>query len=499
MRIFEILTLIAVTLTLIGFFFPKRKHIVTIRVYLPFITAVFIIIHLILEKYRWQMVPLYGLTLILLLISVIGLVWKAKAGEEEPTSRGRKIVTWGLPGLGLLVVLIAIFLFISFPVVQLPQPTGPYAVGSTYLQFADHARPETLTDDPNDTRTFTGRVWYPAEKPKDADPMPYQEYETSVEPIMSGGAPEFIFSHFHLSKSNSYLDAPIANDQPSYPVLVFSIGFLTLYEDYQIIAEELASHGYIVISLDTPYEWQAVTQPDGTVVSYTAEHAAAYRQHEDDIFPLWEDFWDDDTTEEEQRELVQQILAGETFMDTVLRIRVADVLFTVDELEKMNTGERESIFTGKLDLSKLGIVGHSMGGAVAGQTCLVDNRFSACVNLDGFQWGDVINAGINQPLMVIYSEPFEGGGGYIRENLTNTTYILTIENSTHMNFQDMPVVMPGTKIIGMVGSISPDRMFQITNDYLLAFFGKYLNGEDAPLLEGTPENYPEVQFEVWNP
>ncbi|MBZ0307578.1 MAG: hypothetical protein K8I82_16040, partial [Anaerolineae bacterium] len=365
----------------------------------------------------------------------------------------------------------------------------PYAVGTTYLQFDDSDRLETLTADPEDTRHFAGRVWYPADKPDSDEPMEYQDYHASINLISAGGPPEFIFSHFHLLTSNSYLDAPISVSQPSYPVLVFSIGFLTLYEDYQILAEALASHGYVVLILDTPYEWQGIEQADGSILSYSREHADAYHQHEDDIFPLWERFWEDDTTEAERNALSHQMLDSETFMDTILRIRVADTLFAIGELERLNS----SLFAGKLDFSRLGIAGHSMGGAVAGQTCLVDSRFKACANLDGFQWGDVAEGKIHQPFMILYSEQFEGANDFILLNLDNTAYVMTIRDSTHMNFQDAAVVIPGTKTIGLAGSISADRMVQITNDYLLAFFGKYLNGEEAPLLDNPSRDYPEVK------
>jgi hypothetical protein len=140
-----------------------------------------------------------------------------------------------------------------------------------------------------------------------------------------------------------------------------------------------------------------------------------------------------------------------------------------------------------------------MGGAMAGQTCLNDPRFSACVNLDGFQWGDVVDGEITQPFMMMYSETFEGANDYLMDSLTNTTYVLTIENSTHMNFQDTAVIMPATKVIGMTGSISAERAARIVNDYLLAFFDTYLKGEDSPLLAGESEDYPEVHFELYNP
>lgn len=499
MRLFEILTLIVAAVTLLSYVFPRKQAVIMIRTYFPIIGLGFILVHLILENARWQMGLLYGLIVVLLLISLLTLVRKGADGAGGPTSRVGKVLRWVLTVLGLLVVALAALMLWGFPVFQLPEPTGPYAVGTTYLQFVDDSRPETLTEDPDDTRAFAGRMWYPAEQPEDDDPLPYQEYQASLDLIVTGTAPEFAFSHLHLSSANSYLDVPIADDQPAYPVLVLSTGFLALNEDYQIIAEELASHGYVVLCLDNPYESQGVKQPDGSVIPYSEDHAAAYREHEDDIMPLWEDFWDDDTTDAERNAIALEILASETFMDTILRIRVADIQFAIDELERINAGEVESAFTGRIDLDRLGIVGHSMGGAVAGQTCLVDERFDACVNLDGFQWGDVVDGEILQPFMIMYSEPFEGGNDYLLDNRTNTTYVLTIENSTHMNFQDAAVIMPGTKLIGMSGSISAERAARIVNDYLLAFFGTYLNDEDAPLLAGESADYPEVLFEVHNP
>ncbi len=495
MTTFDILLLLVVALTLLSFLLPARKRFAAVRIALPPTAAVVTVIHLILEEYRWQLVPLYILVGILFFISLIQIL---RRRTSQSISRRRKVMAVGLVVLGLAVLGVEVVILVSFPLVRLPQPTGAYAVGTAYLQFADHDRPEILTDNPNDIREFEARVWYPAERPESSKRMAYQDYQPSVDLISAGGAPEFIFSHFHLLESNSYLDAPISSRQSSYPVLVFSIGFLTLYDDYQIFAEEFASQGYIVVIPDTPYEWQGVKQPDGSTISYSEEHAEAYRQHEDQIVPLWERFWDDDTSDGERIDISRQILDSETFMDNVLRVRVADIGFVVDELERMNAGEPGSIFAGKLDLSRLGILGHSMGGAVAGQACLVDERFKACANLDGFQWGDVANGEIHQPFMILYSEQFENGSNFILDSLKNETYVLTIEGSKHMNFQDMPIVVPGTKMIGMVGSISADRMFQITNDYLLAFFGKHLNGEEAPLLNGPSPDYPEAQFQSRN-
>lgn len=499
MRMLEILIVTAIFVTLAGYFIRRTSYARKITRFLPTITLLLILLHLLIDKYRWQMMLVYALAVILFIASVFQFARGKPASQDTPTTRGRKVLTGVTTVAGLVILGISGFLFISFPVVKLPQPTGPYTVGTAYIQFLDESRPETLTSDPDDIRQVTGRIWYPAKRPDMVKPVPYQDYQPSVGSLASaGGAPEFIFSHFHLGSSNSYLDAPISPDQPSYPVLIFSIGFMTLFEDYQVLTEELASHGYIVLCLDTPYEWQSVVQPDGSVEPFSEEHGAAYDQHMTDIIPLWEQFWSS-SDNDERVEIVDEILSSETFMDTILRIRVADIQHAIDELERMNNGEVEIQFTGRLDLSRLGVIGHSMGGAVAGQTCLVDERFGACVNLDGFQWGDVVDNQIHQTVMIISSEQNEGSWDYLFSSLDDTSYLLTIKGTQHMNFQDTGVVMPGTKTIGMVGPIQPRRSLEITSAYLLAFFDQYLRGDDTALLSDVSAEYPEVIIEIINP
>lgn len=496
MRAFEILTLLASLVTLIAFLLPQRKEVSTVRAYAPIAATLFVVIHLILERYRWQMVPLYGLILLLLIISVMRLTRRRAATTGRSPSRKRKIVVGTMVVLGLAYLTGAAAILIAFPVVQLPQPTGPYAVGTTFLQFVDRERPETLTEDPADIREFTGRVWYPAIVAPRAKPMPYQQPSPAVGSI--GGFetfPDFLFSHLALSKSNSYLDAPVSANRSAYPVLLFSSGFLAAAEDYQMITEELASHGYIVVSLTNPYESQSVVHADGSVVPFRQEHGEDFQRHMEAVLPMWERFWKSSDTEE-RNGIATQILESETFMDNVLRIRVADVQFAVDEMQRMNAGDRESIFAGKLDLSRLGILGHSMGGGVAGQTCLVDERFKAGVNLDGFQFGDVVDGEIRQPFMTIYSEQFTRANDYILDRFESVSYTLTIEGTTHSNFQDVPFVLPASKRIGLAGPISATRAARITNDYLLAFFAKHLAGEGAPLLDQRSPDYPEVEFDV---
>jgi len=493
MRLFETLILVTVFSSLVSYLFAATTKLSRFRAYLPCLATLFITVHLVLERYRWQMLPLYALTILLLMVGLFQLKHRASADPGELPSRTRRLLVGAAAVLGILVLALATWVLIQFPVLRLPPPTGLHTVGTTFVRFSDSERPETLTDDPSDIRSFTARVWYPAELPARAKPMAYQEHSPPVGSI-SPGPPAFAFSHLHLSKSNSYLDAPVADSEASYPVLMFSDGFLADFDDYQMLVEELASHGYIVFSLDNPYESQSVVQPDGSVVPFTEEHRAGFEQHMEIILPLWERFWTSDDVNA-RNEISKEILRSESFMDNVLNIRAADMSFAVDELERMNQGEVQSLLAGRMDLSRLGIIGHSMGGAVAGQVCLVDGRFKAGVNLDGFQWGDVVEGEITQPFMIMYSEMFAGANDYILDRFAKSLYLVKLDGSTHMNFEDAPIMLPITRIMGMAGPIAPTRMMQIVNDYLLAFFDRHLNGAAAPLLDGASSPYPEVEFE----
>ncbi len=481
-NLFEILVSGILLLSLINSFLSRRIKKQGILIMIFF----FIIIDLLFNGFRWQMNPMYVLAFIMVLINLITL----KKPLRRSFTKKQKITKIILTVIGILFLIIATIPLILFPIVDLPEPSGQYAVGTTYLYFKDTERSESLTENPDDYREFATRVWYPADVPLDEKPVNYREYYSTIGFIDPAALPPtFIFGHYNLVKTNSYLDLPVSNKLDSYPVVFFSVGFLADYSDYQLHMEELASQGYIVISLNQPYEFQSVVQPNGMIIPFSEEHAEKYTQHMEEIIPLWEKFWS--SNDEEEKEFIsKEILESETFMDNILRIRTKDIQFVVDELEN---NEPTDLLYGKLDLDNLGIFGHSMGGAVVGQVCLVDDRFKAGINLDGFQWGDVTNGNINQPFMIMYSEPFAYANNFILDNFNNTLYQLVIEGSSHANFDDNMVVMPITKQIGMLGSIDSARMRDINNEYIVSFFDKYLKNEEVTLFDNDSK-FSEVEF-----
>jgi len=509
MRPLETLIIMALFVNLLGYFLPRTKR-PRFLSYLPFLTAALIVVHVVTEKSRWQMVPAYGWCLLLVLLSLRQL--RRGTLEAGPPPR------LGMRVLGVVgkIVVFVVFLMTAalpwlFPIVHLPTPTGPHAVGTTTLHLVDPSRPETLTDDPNDTRELMARVWYPANPVLGSEPMAYWPNADIIGPIRIEDdfhkwgltfLPKFFFNHFALMRSNSYPDAPISNAEFSYPVVLFSPGGLVTHERNFLHTEELASHGYIVISLSAPYESWAVVYPDGRVVRGThlkvkEDQTEEEKEREKQGEALAERLQE---TEDigERKAIMRELFAldPDGIMDKLLGARVADARFAADELERMNSGVIESPFHGKLDLERLGIFGMSLGGSVTGQVCLEDDRFSAGVNLDGTQFGTLIDNYLSQPFMFMNSGTSKDHNDFVYDRMQNITYSVTVEGSSHMDFTDFFYTSPILKMLSKE-AIRDDRMRDVVNSYVVAFFDTYLKGQQVhALLDGPSEEFPDVVFKI---
>jgi predicted dienelactone hydrolase len=463
-RTCETLILLTLFLRFVGYSFPPLKRSRWINL-LPSLALLLTVVHLVVEKYRWQMVPAYGLTLLFFLLNLLRIKRGGQAAQKQP-SRRRALVIIGFLFRLLIFALVAA-LPVLLPVFRLPQPTGPHAVGTTRLHLVDPTRPETFTPDTSDQREFMVQVWYPAQVEPDARLAIYMEDMPSL------------YNYMSLVRTHSYLDAPVSNAQSSYPVLIFSPGYISSVEHNLTLMEELASHGYVACSIAHTYHAIATAFPDGRVVPVDSTLANDYMRGN---------------------------LPPNRIFAEHLRIWTEDTLFLINELESIQAGERESTFVGKLDLTRLGILGVSFGGTTTVQVCSVDDRCQAGVNLDGGLpkgYGVPMDSPLKKPFMFMSNE---GMAPYMRTNLRavdNTAYGITVRGSAHLNFVDVTLYAPVLKFVPALGwidkpfgSIDGYRMVKIMNDYTLAFFDKHLKGEMAPLLDGPSPDYPEVEFQL---
>ena len=476
MRALEILLLAILALTLIKNPWSTAKSAERLGLYLPALALLVFLLHAVLEKTRWQMTPAYALTACLVILALARFILPG----EWVTSKWRWVNNLGrFIGLFLawLSLTAALILSVVAPVFRMPAPSGMYPVGMQSLYFVDNNRPELFTPEANDHRELMVRVWYPADPPSGASLQPYWSEVDRVGPLILKrmDLPTFLFSHMDLVKSYSYLNAPLSGELSTFPALVFSHGYgMDEYTRHQTQMEELASHGYIVFSINHTYESMSTVFPDGRIILADPR-----------VF--------DASFNQEYRRLN---------FDDQLGVWVADAIFVLDQLEELNAGNVSNSFIGRLDMKRVGVFGMSFGGAMSAEVCLKDSRCKAGANMDGSQFGyvDFSAQHLKTPFLFFYNERSEGMNDYIYTGVENWAYRVTIQGTTHASFTDTILWSPSMEysskfIPQQFGPIDSQRMIEIQRAYLLAFFDRHLKGENTPFLDGPPGVFPEVDFQ----
>lgn len=481
MRIFEILLLTLTVLTLVTFLWRREKA-KKLLLALVGVDLILLVLQLTIEYYRWQMIPAYALTFILLIWTAMqfrGRAYKLR----HPALKVIAVV------IGTVYVVVAVGLPVMLPVFKMAEPSGPYAIGTTTYHWIDEKREETMTDDPSDKRQLMVQIWYPAQPSGSEKKAAYipnlSGLQTAVQ--QKFGVPGSLLDYLRGITTHASIDAKVSNGQPNYPVLLFAHGFPgTRYTNTSQV-EELASHGYIVACIDYSYYAFATMFPDDELVLLS-----------DKVPGLTDwDRWD---------QLVSEIW-------------VPDTLFVLNQIEQLNARDPDGILQGKLDLANVGMFGHSFGGAAAAQTLLADQRFKAGMNMDGtlFGKGD-LKYGLKQPFLMMNAktsemtstdEPndeelrqngmtrkdydFIAKEAQMRKNnlLNNGGYSVTIDHLDHLSFTDLYLLSP---FFQWSHQMTPGQAHAIINAYTLAFFDKHLKGKTDTLFDNPTSPFPEVKL-----
>jgi predicted dienelactone hydrolase len=432
---------------------------------LPLVAVATGAMHALIEQTRWQMVPAYALTAAL----ALHLFYR----RERALSLPRVVSVLLVP-----LWLVAVALPVTFPVARLPRTTGPFAVGTAAYQWDDPGRPEIYTPQPDDIRQIMVQFWYPAQAAPDADTAPFFDRIETGGPILADRLklPGFIFNHAALIRTTSVPGAPMAATPAAFPVLIFSPGYNSMRTQSTTLMEELASHGYVVVALDHTYSGVMTNFPDGRVELL-----------DPNILPDRERIG-------EQRYRQAALGVGDVWEQ--------DVAFVLARLQAGNVDAR---FAGRLDLDRIGLLGHSTGGGTISRLCARDTRCKAGVGLDawlGVAHDETIDAGSDRPMLFLMSErwPTPENNARMQRYRAGSAQVtwLTIKLTDHYDFTDLPFLTPLAASIGLAGDVDGYRVQEIVRTYTRAFFDRHLAGKPSPLLEQPAPEFPEVAFEPAN-
>ncbi|MGB0036253.1 MAG: hypothetical protein WBP79_12330 [Candidatus Acidiferrales bacterium] len=367
--------------------------------------------------------------------------------------------------------------------ITLPVPTGHFAVGRTTYTWVNNAETDELAPSPGAKREVVVWIWYPATAATAAAPVEYlpEPWRLALKQYSGVLMSQFLTRDLSLVQAHSTTDPDISPVQRSYPVVIMRTGGGALTTDFTTLVEDLASHGYIVVGFDAPYRTIVVVFPDKRIVT---------RPPANDPENLPGD---------QQDRLINRLLAMWT----------SDTKFVVGQLEHLNAGDPSGKFTGRLNMQRLGMFGHSFGGATALQFCHDDPRCKAGIDIDGAPYGSVVQEGLKQPFMFILSdhgrERSDPAGKQVLANiqsiydrLPSGRLFITIRGANHFSFSDQ-MLLKSHYIIGLLrifgfGGLDGRRGLTITAEYVHTFFDVYLKDAPAASLDKPSQLYPEVQY-----
>ncbi|MDQ0795803.1 alpha/beta hydrolase [Streptomyces sp. B1I3] len=352
---------------------------------------------------------------------------------------------------------------------RLPSPTGPYAVGTEVLHLTDHARTDPWVPAAGD-RELMVSLYYPARTGRAGSTAPYMSTE-EARLVLAGAGLEGTVPPATLSSLGTHARTGARTAPGRFPLVLLSPGFGNPRATVTSLAEDLASRGYVVASVDHAYESAGTELPDGRLLTCVACERL-----------------ESAPTEEAREELGRLVSTG----------RAADLSFVLDRL----TGHRPAWKNSRMvDRRRVAVTGHSIGGSAAASAMLADPRFDAGINMDGTFMERIPASGLGRrPFMMLGSAPHSPGGGDTSwdqgwQRLDGWKRWIRVEGSGHSSFTDVPVLedLMGVTLDPTV-TLSTDRQVRITRDYVGAFLDQHLRGRHQPLLDGPTQGNPEVVF-----
>lgn len=419
---------------------------------------------------RWQLVPASLLAALLVLASL-------RPSDYLRLSPATHWAMIGLSGLAVLIFACSAFLAWALPIPKIPAPTGLLPVGTFTLHVKDPSRLEVYTEDPADTREILLQVWYPAKPAKGQRPIPWLSDLDIFAPQIAAylGLPSFILGHLAEVQSHSYENTRAAGDHDRFPVLIYSHGWTGFRRVAQNQCEELASHGYVVAAPEHTYGSMAAVFPDGRVALNNPK-AMPPAEPKD--------------ARQKGIELLVDTYAG-------------DLRLAMDELYKLHAGILPSPLAGRLDLSRIGLWGHSTGGGAITEVALSDPRVKAAAGLD--PWVEPVSpelrsVRVEKPYLAIRCEAWllerDTNNEILNEILPHfggIVYDLYLANARHADFTLAPLLSPLMHFTGQTGRIDAHRALQVVDAALVAFFDQHLRGRNAENLQQPQETWPELR------
>lgn len=384
---------------------------------------------------KWRFFIAIGILIVRFIFDVVMCLFKRKK-TDSTRKTGRSVVNCILSVVLIAAALVPAFLFTNYNGLA---TTGEYNVKEVSVIFSDSNRNDPFEND-GSKREVPARFYYPEK----ADGI--------------------------------------------FPLIVFSHGAFGYYQSNYSTYAELVSNGYIVVALDHPHHAFFTEDTDGKIITVDTNFINNVMKMDEystqDAFDMSSEW---------------------------LKIRTEDENFVLDAIKSAcksnalndawHTEETDMVIDvlAHTDTDKIGLVGHSLGGATSVTLGRERTDISAVIDLDGTMLGE--QKAVENDKYVYYtehypvpvldlrneehynmSERFESEHGYPYVNdyvIENAKDGMAVGfcGSEHMDFTDLPLFSPFLASKLGSGDIDHEKMMNTVNAVVLNWFDYYLKNE----------------------
>ncbi|PPU97634.1 hypothetical protein XhyaCFBP1156_09745 [Xanthomonas hyacinthi] len=355
-------------------------------------------------------------------------------------------------------------------------------------------------------------VWYPAKGSAAGDGSAYLQADIAAT-TLPALARNFGYATEDLAAAATARlsvrpRAPAARRRHGFPVVIYSHGLFLYPEQNSVLASQLASHGYIVVSIAHPGDSTDVRLEDRRVI-------ATLLASKDDDPRFAEAF---------------KVLAGganlgvrrealKVYADSLGSTRLGrslaqwrdDTMFVAQAITDRSEPKPLRSVLVSADRDRLAFAGMSFGGATSATSCRLLKACRAAVNLDGQNFDPTLfDRPVERPLLLMLSDWTRYGllAGQPRDADFSSNDLayeswkdageddmvvrVRLQGVRHFGFTDLAALLDGPKREERVGEIGGEEALSTIGDVVLAFLDTYMRDGDAAGIDRAIERHPAL-------
>jgi pimeloyl-ACP methyl ester carboxylesterase len=380
-------------------------------------------------------------------------------------------ITLGIIGAGIVYIF-------SGAVIPIPKPSGPNLIGFSTTTITDPSRTMNKQKTP---RVITLDLWYPASSIDGLKAAPYSENALNKMLEKYQGIPASVNGE---TPSFSFQDAPVIPG--SHPTVIFNHGYGSFSKQNASNFQELASHGFFVISIahpgdslmardgqnnllefdatDSVYQKLSVAQKETGYAQALAKKLEAQRYAKTSL---------EHATA--SHELAQTLPYSE--LQPVKQRWLEDTQFVIRTLSQVGKPK----ILEATNANEITVMGHSFGGIVALEVAKNPPAgVQRVIDLDGswLEYNSGENAQIRVPMLAMLSTKnviqnqdlgLHGSFDPLLKRTSRGTHVIEIAGTAHFNFTDLNFIPILKRFAPLLGDVDNKRMASLQNQAILEF------------------------------